>query len=96
MMNARLSHLTLILLFAIPLYARDKTDVMVMTNGDRLTCEVKGLDAGVLYVSFDYIDGTALVDWSKVVPPRKQTVVSGEDGERRDLQGETENSRYTC
>jgi hypothetical protein len=67
MMNARLSHLTLILLFAIPLYARDKTDVMVMTNGDRLTCEVKGLDAGVLYVSFDYIDGTALVDWSKVV-----------------------------
>ena len=40
---------------------------MVMTNGDRLTCEVKGLDAGVLYVSFDYIDGTASVNWSKVV-----------------------------
>jgi hypothetical protein len=39
---------------------------MVMTNGDRLTCEVKGLDAGVLYVSFDYIDGTASVNWSKV------------------------------
>lgn len=65
-MNARFRLLTLVLLFAMPLYARDKTDVMVMTNGDRLTCEVKGLDAGVLYVSFDYIDGTALVDWSKV------------------------------
>jgi len=39
---------------------------MVMTNGDRLTCEVKGLDAGVLYVSFDYIDGTASVNWTKV------------------------------
>jgi putative salt-induced outer membrane protein YdiY len=67
MMNARFRLLTLVLLIAMPLYARDKTDVMVMTNGDRLTCEVKGLDAGVLYVSFDYIDGTALVDWSKVV-----------------------------
>ena len=67
MMNARFHFLTLVLLIATPLYARDKTEVMVMTNGDRLTCEVKGLDAGVLYVSFDYIDGTALVDWSKVV-----------------------------
>ena len=38
-----------------------------MNNGDRLTCEVKGLDAGVLYASFDYVDGTVSVDWSKVV-----------------------------
>jgi putative salt-induced outer membrane protein YdiY len=67
MMNARFRLLTFALLFAMPLYGRDKTDVLVMTNGDRLTCEVKGLDAGVLYVSFDYMDGTALVDWSKVV-----------------------------
>lgn len=49
------------------LKARDKTDVLVMNNGDRLTCEVKGLDAGVLYVSIDYIDGTSSVDWAKVV-----------------------------
>lgn len=46
--------------------ARDKTDVLVMKNGDRMTCEVKGLEAGILYVSFDYIDGTSSVDWSKV------------------------------
>jgi putative salt-induced outer membrane protein YdiY len=58
--------LALALLFPIQLYARDKADIMVMTNGDRLTCEVKGLDAGVLYVSFDYIDGTAAVNWTKV------------------------------
>jgi hypothetical protein len=37
-----------------------------MNNGDHMTCEIKGLEAGVLYVSFDYIDGTASVDWSKV------------------------------
>src|SRR5262249_44290352 len=46
--------------------ARDKTDVMVMKNGDRMTCEVKGLERGVLYVKFEYIDGTASVNWSKV------------------------------
>ena len=65
-MNARCLVLGLVLLFAVRIYARDKTDVLVMTNGDRMTCEVKGLDAGVLYVSFDYIDGTASVNWTKV------------------------------
>jgi hypothetical protein len=49
-----------------PLFARDKTDVLVMKNGDRLTCEIKGLDQGVLYASFDYILGTSSVQWSKV------------------------------
>jgi hypothetical protein len=65
-MSTRALILSCALLFAAPLLARDKTDVMVMKNGDRMTCEIKGLDAGVLYVSFDYIDGTASVDWSKV------------------------------
>ena len=54
------------LLVTTPLFARDKTDVLVMSNGDRVTCEIKGLDASVLYVSIDYINGTASVDWSKV------------------------------
>ncbi len=66
-MNIRTVILGSVLLLAVPLLARDKTDVLVMNNGDRMTCEVKGLDGGVLYVAFDYIDGTALVDWSKVV-----------------------------
>src|SRR5205807_2545207 len=37
-------------------FARDKTDVLVMKNGDRITCEVKKLNAGVLYVDVDYVD----------------------------------------
>jgi putative salt-induced outer membrane protein YdiY len=65
-MNTRIVFVGFALLFATPLLARDKTDVLVMKNGDRMTCEVKELDAGVLYVSFDYIDGTTSVDWSKV------------------------------
>ena len=54
------------LFLSTPLFARSKTDVLVMNNGDRLTCEIKGLDAGTLYVGFDYIAGTISVDWSKV------------------------------
>jgi hypothetical protein len=49
-----------------PALAREKTDVLVMKNGDRITCQVKGLDAGVLKVDLDYVDGTISVDWLKV------------------------------
>jgi len=49
-----------------PALARAKTDILVMTNGDRITCEVKNLEAGVLSVNLDYVDGTISVDWLKV------------------------------
>jgi hypothetical protein len=47
-----------------------------------MTCQVKGLDAGVLYVSFDYIDGTASVEWSKVarLQSNQLFIVKTEDG----------------
>ena len=61
------------LLLTTPVLAREKTDVLVMRNGDRMTCEIKGVSAGVLYVSFDYIDGTAAVDWSKLARVGKTT-----------------------
>jgi Protein of unknown function, DUF481 len=71
-----------VVLLVVTLHARDKTDVMVMKNGDRMTCAVKGLESGVLYVDFDYIDGTALVDWSKVsqVESKQLFVVKTEGG----------------
>jgi hypothetical protein len=37
-----------------------------MKNGDRLTCEIRGLDGGLLSVRLDYVPGTISVDWSKV------------------------------
>lgn len=64
-MNFRILVLSLVALTGIA-HARTKTDVLIMTNGDHLTCEIKGLDAGVLYVSFDYILSTQSVQWSKV------------------------------
>jgi hypothetical protein len=81
-MNFRLLLLIAILVFAAPLFAREKTDVLVMKNGDRMTCEVKGLSAGVLSVSFDYISGTSSVQWSKVarLESNQLFIVKTEDG----------------
>jgi hypothetical protein len=81
-MNIRTIILISALLVAAPLFARDKTDVLIMKNGDRMTCEVKGLNGGVLYVSFDYIDGTASVQWSKVaqLESNQLFIVQKEDG----------------
>ena len=55
-----------LVIVSLPLFARDSTDIVVMKNGDRLTGEIKGLDAGVLYVSMSYILGTSSIDWSQI------------------------------
>ena len=54
------------LLFSLPLFAQGNSDVLVMKNGDRFTCEIKGLSAGVLSVKLSYVDGTISVQWSQV------------------------------
>jgi hypothetical protein len=70
------------LLLATALFAREKTDVLVMKNGDRMTCEIKGLSEGTLYVKFDYILGTSSVQWSKVayLQSKQLFVVKTSDG----------------
>src|SRR5215469_2442947 len=55
-----------VVLLGRPLAAREKSDVLVMRNGDRLTCEIKNLRADVLYISLDYALGTVSIDWFKV------------------------------
>ena len=54
------------LLFSLPMFAQGNNDVIVMKNGDRFTCEIKGLSAGVLSVKLSYVDGTISVQWSQV------------------------------
>lgn len=49
-----------------PIRAREKSDVIVMKNGDRITCEVKSLSSNTLYISVDYILNTLSLDWTKV------------------------------
>jgi hypothetical protein len=81
-MNIRSAVLCSILLFTLPLFGREKSDVIVMKNGDRFTGEIKGLDSGVLYVKFDYMDGTSSVQWSKVhhLESKQLFVVKTENG----------------
>src|SRR5277367_2434895 len=69
-------------LLAMPAFARDSTDVIVMKNGDRLTGEIKGLNQGVLYMSMEYILGTSSVQWSQVahLESKQLFLVKTEDG----------------
>ena len=81
-MKIKVVFVILALILITPVFARTNTDVLVMKNGDRMTCQVKGLDEGVLYVSFDYIDGTASIQWSKVahLQSTQLFIVKTEDG----------------
>src|SRR6476659_4930482 len=74
--------LLLSLCVAGELTARTKTDVVVMINGDKFTCEIKRMERGVLYASFDYIDGTIPMQWSKVarVESSQLFIVHTQDG----------------
>ena len=71
-----------VFLLTTPLFARDSTDVIVMKNGDHLTGEIKGLNAGVLYVSMKYILGTSSVQWSEVarLESKQLFLVKTQDG----------------
>jgi hypothetical protein len=71
-----------LLFFALPLFARDSTDVLIMKNGDHLTCEIKALNSGVLYVSLPYGIQTLSVDWSQVasLQSKQLFLVKMEDG----------------
>src|SRR5215469_8142656 len=81
-MNFRAIILCCHMLLALPLFARENTDVVVMRNGDHLTCEIKGLNAGTLYVSLPYAIQTLSVDWSQVarLESRQLFIVKTEDG----------------
>jgi len=70
------------LFLTTPGFARNNNDVVVMKNGDRLTCEIKGLDDGVLSVSLDYVDGTVSLQWSKVarLESAQKFIVKTQDG----------------
>lgn len=46
--------------------ARPKTDVLVMKNGDRITCELVSLSKGQLQIKTDYTLGTVTVNWQLV------------------------------
>jgi hypothetical protein len=81
-MKTGLAVLCWALSFAAPLLAREKSDVIMMKNGDRITCEIKGLSSDTLYIKVDYILGTSSIEWSKVdhLESGQLFIVKTEDG----------------
>src|SRR5512137_360093 len=56
----------LMLIFAIlPASAREKTDVVTLKNGDRITCEIKSLMRGMLTVKTDSMS-TVQIKWPDI------------------------------
>ena len=82
-MNVRVILFCVALLCAWPAPGREKTDVIVMRNGDRFTCEIKSLSADTLYISLDYALGTVSIDWFKVdhLESKQLFVVKTQNGE---------------
>jgi Protein of unknown function, DUF481 len=64
--------------------SREKTDVIYMQNGDKITCEIRSLEKGQLTVKPDYTDSTIVIDWTKVghVESRQDFVVTDPRGEQ--------------
>ncbi len=69
------------------LVARPKADVLIMKNGDHITCEIKKLDRGQLLIKTSYTVGTIPVDWSKVERIESNQYFKVETGHGRILSG---------
>jgi len=66
-----------------PAGAREKSDVVVLTNGDRLTGEIKGLEYGLLELKTESL-GTVRIEWPDVqrVESNYTFSVESNDGRR--------------
>jgi hypothetical protein len=62
--RSKLFFLCFLFLFSLPAWA-DKTDVVFLKNGDRVTGEIKGLDKGILELSTDHM-GTVFIEWRDI------------------------------
>ncbi len=81
-MNCKTLLWCVLLTVSSPLLAREKSDLLVMRNGDRLTGEIKRLESNVIYIRLDYVLGTIPVNWSKVdhVESKQLFLVKTQDG----------------
>jgi len=64
-------------------WAAPKTDVVVLVNGDRITCEVKSLEHNRLKVNTDHM-GTVEIEWDKIrsVQSNQYLLLERSDGSR--------------
>ena len=64
--------------------ARERKDILLFTNGDRITCEIMRLDQGMLYVRLPYARGEVGFDWAQIasVESAESFVVADKTGRR--------------
>lgn len=62
--HSKLLFVVIMLLYSVAVWA-DKSDVVFLKNGDRVTGEVKGLDRGKLEFKTDHM-GTVQIDWDDI------------------------------
>jgi putative salt-induced outer membrane protein YdiY len=74
----------LVSLLACPLFGKRKDDVVVMTNGDKFTGEIKSLQYGELIFKADYMKESVHLDWKKVktLQSKDTFIISLTDGTR--------------
>ena len=63
-------------------FAREKTDIIELRNGDRVTCEIKNLERGQIKVSTDSM-GTVYIEWKDVVRITSKDAVCHRAGRRQ-------------
>ena len=76
--------IVLMLLFACPLFGKRKDDVVIMTNGDKFTGEIKALQYGELVFKSDYMKDSVYLDWKRVrsLESKDTFIVSLTNGKR--------------
>lgn len=75
-----------VLLLSLPAFSREKVDIIVMDNGDRITGEVTGLAQGILTVKTDNL-GTLSIEWLHVASVSTPFVFQVEMADGRILLG---------
>ncbi len=82
----KLANVLLLIIFLIgslTAYADEKTDIVILKNGDRVTGEIENLEAGILELKTDSM-GTVYIEWrfiSELISDRNLSV-ENVDGSR--------------
>src|SRR5262245_40170154 len=55
-----------LVLMATAAAGRENNDIVFLKNGDRITCEIKRLEDGLLYLKASYTTAEFAVDWNLI------------------------------
>lgn len=74
----------LIVIIVCPSFCKRNDDVVIMTNGDTFTGEIKGLQYGELIFKSDYMKDSVHLDWKRVerLESKDTYIVTLNDGQR--------------